>query len=149
MRLWKKEKAQDAAVMLLLGAALTLHCLERITASKVKAPLMMSPYLFPVILGGAAMLLGCLLLRTAAAERQDEAEPPRLRLRDVAAVLLLSAAYDVLMTRIGFIPATALYLLAFIAFLGERRPFILIPVAALTPLVLYAVFKLGLGVRMP
>lgn len=149
MRLLKRRKAQDAMAMLLLGAALTVHCAVQWRTAKVKAPWIMSPYLFPTVLGGAAVLLGLSLLKTAAAEQREEGPAAPIRLREVLAVLALSILYDILMTRIGFLPATALYLLAMIAFLGERRPLVLVPVAALTPLALYVIFKLGLGVRLP
>ena len=67
----------------------------------------------------------------------------------MAVLVLLTAAYLALMGLISFIPATALYLAALIRLLGERRWGLIAAVAVLTPLALYALFALGLNVRLP
>ena len=57
--------------------------------------------------------------------------------------------YDLALGWIGFRPATAIYLALMMLFLGERKWYVLLLVAAVTPFALYAIFKLGLNVRLP
>ena len=155
MRFLRDRSAQDGLAVLVLGCALLGHCLYKTATARIRSSWIMSPYLFPTILACSAILLGALLLASRAAacrraEGQEKAPAAgALRLRDAAAVLALSIAYDALLTRAGFLASSALYLAAMTAFLGERRVRVWLPVAVLMPLALYAVFKLGLGVRLP
>ena len=155
MRFLHGKSAQDGLAVLVLGCALLGHCLYKSATARIRSSWIMSPYLFPTILAGAAILLGVLMLasgvsagRRAAGQGKAHA-PGALRLRDAAAVLALSIAYDLLLTRAGFLVSSALYLAARTAYLGERRVKVWLPVAVLMPLALYALFKLGLGVRLP
>jgi hypothetical protein len=67
----------------------------------------------------------------------------------VLIVVLMSAANCALISLIRFLPASMLFLAAMIWFLGERRPWMIAAVSIVMPLVLYALFGLGLGVRLP
>ena len=64
-------------------------------------------------------------------------------------VIVLAVLYDIALPYAGFIPSTAVFLAAMVLFLGERKWYIFVPVAVLTPLILYAIFRLGLNVRLP
>ena len=59
------------------------------------------------------------------------------------------AAYCALLPLLHFLPASALFLAGMMLFLGERRWWSIAAVAVAAPLVLYALFALGLGVRLP
>lgn len=136
--------------MLLLGAAFLTHCLVMHAGLRSHPAWIMSPYFFPAILAGCALALGLSLtlsgLRRSGAE---EAPAGRLRAADLAAALALAVAYRALLPLAGFLPATCGYLLLMTAWLGERRLPVLLPVALATPLVLFLVFRTGLGVRLP
>ena len=64
-------------------------------------------------------------------------------------VVEMSVAYCFLLPILTFIPATALFLYSLMSFLGEQRRKIALPLAVLVPLLLYAIFTLGLNVRLP
>lgn len=151
-RLIKNRQVIDGLVVTLLGLWLLVYAVNSFLNARVKAPWIMSPYLFPMILAGAAILLGLIILIPAlvsAGKSGQDDKGPALRLLDVIVVLCLSILYDIIMRYIGFIPATILLLLGMIAFLGERRVKVLVPIAVLTPVILTLIFKVGLGVRLP
>ena len=147
----RNRKAVDGAVVTGLGIWLLFYAVTHFLNTRTKTPWIMSPYLFPLILAGSTILLGLTILIPALVrEKQDgEADREKGNALGVLIVLVLSVAYDILMQFAGFIPSTAIVLLAMIAFLGERRLKILIPVAVLMPVVLTLIFKVGLGVRLP
>ena len=149
MKILKRRDVQDGLAMLLLGAALLVHCLVKAGQMRQKTAFFMSPYFFPVILSGCGILLGALLAGAGLRSGAEEAPRGRLRAADLLAALALTVAYRALLPVLGFMPATVLFLAGMTAWLGERRLPVLIPVAVLTPLVLYLVFRTGLGVRLP
>ncbi len=148
----KKRQAADGAVVAGLGVWLLIHSVTHLLNMKAKASWIMSPYLFPLILAGAVIILGLTILipAFAADDRKETTDQEKhgnsLR---VFILLAISIVYDILMRFAGFIPSTAAVVLAMTAFLGERRLKILIPMAVFTPVVLTLIFKVGLGVRLP
>jgi putative tricarboxylic transport membrane protein len=116
-----------------------------------KEALIGAPTLIP---WGVAMCLLCaagiLLVRAlsgkalALADRLAGAE----RVRIVGAALL-AGAYVFIVTRLGFIMTTFLFLSSFGLVLGERRWLKLILFAAVTPVAIYLIFSTILNVPLP
>ena len=136
--------------MLLPGAVLLVHCLLKAGSLRQKTAFYMSPYFFPALIALCAIALGTALVLSALREAgggaagRGEAHPRRLCL-----LLLLTAAYQALLPRLGFVPSTALYLLLALLLFGERRPGVLLTLPLAAPLLLRLLFETGLGVRLP
>ena len=150
----KNKTIQDGAAVLLAGLALGVYSLVSFRRAAVQTAWILSPWLFPMLLAVFAALLGAALLGgcRGTAERRDEqraGKPDGRRARRVFITALMAAAYCALLPLIRFLPATALFLAAMMLFLGERRWWVIAAVAVAAPLVLYALFALGLGVRLP
>lgn len=155
LRRFLKTRA-DGLVVTLLGIAFLAYSVDQFRAMSRKVNWIMSPYLFPMIVAGMAILLGIGII--VESRRKDEkqakadAEGGRSTLRralDVVLVIAMAVLYEIALPYTGFIPATAVFLAVMVLFLGERRWYIFVPVAVLTPLILYAIFRLGLNVRLP
>ena len=151
----KNKSIQDSIAVFLLGLALGIYSLIRFRSAAVQTRWILSPYLVPLLLSVFAILLSLSLFgeglgeRGRAREDAAQAKPAPRKLRNVLIVVLMSAAYCALISLIRFLPASMLFLAAMIWFLGERRPWMIAAVSIVMPLVLYALFGLGLGVRLP
>ena len=151
----KNKSVQDSVVVLGLGLALGIFSIYSFFHSKVKAEWIMSPYLFPMLIALFAIAMAyCLFMEGKHQVDAERAGAPvanrdSIKLKSVVIVVGLSVIYYVLMRVITFIPATVLFLAALMWFMGERRWKVLVPVAVLAPLVIYALFALGLNVRLP
>ena len=155
MRRFLKTRA-DGLVVTLLGIAFLAYSVNQFNAMSRKVNWIMSPYLFPMIVAGMAILLGIgIIVESRGKDEKQakaEAEGGRSTLRktlDVVLVIVMAVLYDIALPYAGFIPSTAVFLAAMVLFLGERKWYIFVPVAVLTPLILYAIFRLGLNVRLP
>ena len=147
----KNAKIQEGLVVLGLGLALAVYSLYKFTTAAVKTAWIMSPYLFPLVLAVFTVLIalslileGCHELRSTTGKSGES-----LRLKSVGAVMLLCIVYMLLLPRLGFIGATALFLAVFIRFLGERRIWLVALIAVVMPVALYLIFGVGLSVRLP
>lgn len=156
-KLWKKPGAIDGAAVTCLGLAFLIFSLVQFHAMSAKVSWMMSPYLFPILVGILAVILGIGMLRegmaeeTPQAQEQEKAEG-RSAVRkavDTLCVIAMTVLYDLALPHLGFLGATPLYLAAMTVFMGERKWYAVLAVAVLAPLALYAVFRLGLQVRLP
>ena len=152
----KNKSVQDSIAVLALGLALGIFSVYSFFNSKVKAAWIMSPYLFPMLIALFAIGLSyCLFMEgkhqvdAQKASGKEAAKAEAIKLKNVVAVVAISIVYYILMRVITFIPATVLFLAALMWFMGERRWKVLIPVAILAPLVIYAIFVWGLSVRLP
>ena len=155
MRRFLKTRA-DGLVVTLLGIAFLAYSVDQFRAMSRKVNWIMSPYLFPMIVAGMAILLGIGIIVESRGKDEKQAkadaEGGRSTLRralDVVLVIAMAVLYEIALPYTGFIPATAVFLAVMVLFLGERRWYIFVPVAVLTPLILYAIFRLGLNVRLP
>ena len=155
MRRYLKTRV-DGLVVTLLGIAFLAYSVNQFNAMSRKVNWIMSPYLFPMIVAGMAILLGIGIIVESRGKDEKQAkadaEGGRSTLRralDVVLVIAMAVLYEIALPYTGFIPATAVFLAVMVLFLGERRWYIFVPVAVLTPLILYAIFRLGLNVRLP
>ena len=151
----KNKNVQESVVVFLLGVALGAYSLISFYTARVQTKWIMSPYLFPLLLSAFAVLLSVSLFAEGRYEvsRDRDGETPAksapLSYKNVLIVVLMGVAYYVLISLIHFIPASMVFLAAMIWFLGERRWWMIAAVAIAMPLILYALFGLGLNVRLP
>lgn len=143
----KNSNLPEAALALLGGLALGSYSLVRFRSAAVRLPWALSPWLFPLLLAVFALLLSAALLWEGRAPRA--AEPGGQDLKKLGLLLGLSLLYALLLPWLHFVPASALYLAALMGCLGERRWPLIAAVALLLPLLLFALFGLGLRVRLP
>ena len=143
----KNKSIQDSIAVFLLGLALGIYSLIRFRSAAVQTRWILSP-VFAILLSLSLFGEG-LGERGRACEDAAQAKPAPRKLRNVLIVVLMGAAYCALISLIRFLPASMLFLAAMIWFLGERRPWMIAAVSIVMPLVLYALFGLGLGVRLP
>lgn len=151
----KNKNVQESVVVFLLGMALGAYSLISFHTARVQTKWIMSPYLFPLLLSVFAVLLSVSLFAEGRYEvsRERAGEAPAklapLNYKNVLIVVLMGVGYYVLISLIHFIPASMVFLAAMIWFLGERRWWMIAAVAIAMPLILYALFGLGLNVRLP
>ncbi|MDO4862045.1 MAG: tripartite tricarboxylate transporter TctB family protein [Eubacteriales bacterium] len=143
---------REGLAVLTAGLALGVYSIISFRRSAVQTAWILSPWLFPMLLAVFAAALGAALLgggcRETAKSRNADKPDARGALRVLAAALMV-AAYCALLPLLHFLPASALFLAGMMLFLGERRWWSIAAVAVAAPLVLYALFALGLGVRLP
>lgn len=150
----KNKNVQDSIVVFLLGLALGIYSLVSFYTARVQTKWIMSPYLFPLLLSVLTILLSVSLFaegryEVAQARSGEVKSKSPLKLKNVLVVVLMGIAYYVLISLIHFIPATIIFLAAMICFLGERRWWLIAIIAVAMPFILYALFQLALGVRLP
>ena len=150
----KNKNVQDSIVVFLLGLALGIYSLVSFYTARVQTKWIMSPYLFPLLLSVLTILLSVSLFaegryEVAQARSGEVKSKSPLKLKNVLVVVLMGIAYYVLISLIHFIPATIVFLAAMIWFLGERRWWLIAIIAVAMPFILYALFQLALGVRLP
>ena len=147
----KKQKIQEGLTVLALGLALAVYSLYKFTTAAVKTAWIMSPYLFPLLLAVFTILIALSLVLEGIHEvcAQTKGGAASFHLKSVVVVMLLCIAYMLLLPRLGFIGATALFLAAFIPFLGERKVWLVALIAITMPILLYLIFGVGLSVRLP
>ena len=112
-----------------------------------------SPYLFPVLVSVFGLLLAVSLfadaLHDVRAQEQRGVAEGKKNLRGALVFIGASVLYYVLMPHIHFIPATVLYLAGLFVYLGERKWWKVALLSVITTGVVYALFGLGLNVRLP
>lgn len=152
----KNRSVQDSIVVLLLGLALGIHSGYSFFHAKVKAAWIMSPYLFPMLIACFAIGLSYSLFMEGKHQVMKEknsgieaAKPAPIKLKKVTVTIAFCLVYYAAMTVITFLPATALFLAAFMWYMGEHRLKVLIPLSLIMPVLLYVIFQLGLNVRLP
>ncbi len=109
----------------------------------------LGPAFFPRLLALALAVLAATLVVRAVMGRSDPSRPPAVRSRVFAAVLVLLAAYALLLPSAGFLLATPLMLGTVIWLLGLRRWPSLVGTALGVTATLYLVFGRALHVLLP
>lgn len=116
----------------------------------------LSPYLFPILIGILIVFLSFSLLADGLKQRRaEQAEKhtteqglPVLWTRVLIAVVL-AAGYFFLLEPLTFIPATVLFLVSMFLFLGERRIWLIALLSLATTLAIYYIFGMLLHVMLP
>lgn len=147
----KHPKIQEGILVLSLGAALGIYSLYSFFTATVKTQWIMSPYLFPLLLAAFAVLISLSLILEGVHDcaAGENTATSSLALKPICIVLLLCILYAALLPRLSFIPATMLFLAAFIRYLGEKRVWLIALIAVIMPVLLYLIFGVGLSVRLP
>ena len=169
----KNKNVQDAIVVGGLGIALMIYSLYMFNHAKVKVDWSMSPDLFPLLLSVMTLLMTFSLFMDGRYEVTcqdkesegkaeasiadftddstvaDKSKEGRKNLLKAGAVVLFRIGYMFLVDLVHFIPATMVFLAVLIWFLGERKWWKIALISILIPLMLYAIFALGLNVRLP
>jgi hypothetical protein len=123
-------------------------------------PLALSPGLFPFILGVCLVALVLVLIlrniRRPAKEETDKAPLPgessnmvKARWIKITAITALSLVYILLLSIAGFIISSAVYVLALMLLLGERKWWKLIITPVMVSLLIFTLFAKGLKVYLP
>ena len=110
-----------------------------------------SPYLFPALISLLGLLLAVSLAADAlrGGEERGAAEGAPKDRPAPAVFLAASALYRLLLPVLHFLPATALYLMGLFLFLGERRWLRAALLSAAVTAGVFALFGLGLSLRLP
>jgi FlaA1/EpsC-like NDP-sugar epimerase len=138
----------ESAVFFILGIALFLYAMIN-HYSGIAKEWKMSPYLFPVLIAVFLVLLSVSLYsegKRVSGQSQEGATP---KIKTVFIAVLMMLGYFFLMPLIGFLPMTAVYLMAFFYFLGERHWIRMILLSAITSGLLYVIFDMMLNVMLP
>jgi hypothetical protein len=157
----KNKSIQECLCVFALGAALLCYSLvEHYGGPHVEWK--MSPYLFPSLVAVFLMLLGVSLLfdglgQIKAAKRISEAgtdgkrgdTAKEVKWKTVLVTIALAVVYYLVLPFLTFIPATIVFLVAFIFFLGERRYWLIALIAVISSVLLWAIFGIALGVMLP
>ena len=125
MRRFLKTRA-DGLVVTLLGIAFLAYSVNQFNAMSRKVNWIMSPYLFPMIVAGMAILLGIGIIVESRGKDEKQAkadaEGGRSTLRralDVVLVIAMAVLYEIALPYTGFIPATAVFLPVMVRFSGS------------------------------
>jgi hypothetical protein len=153
----KNKSLQESLFVFALGAALLWYSLaEHYGGPKVEWK--MSPYLFPSLVAVFLMLLAISLLcdglsqlkgaKNASAGSRDDSTK-EAKWKTVLVTIALAVVYFLVLPFLTFIPATIIFLSAFIFFLGERRYWLIALIAVISSVALWAIFGIALGVMLP
>lgn len=142
---------QDAVLFTILAVALLIYALvNHYSAGNIEWK--MSPYLFPVLIAVfiAALALslvadGIRQLKTGEADEKKTA----VKWKGVLFTIAASVVYYGIMRIVTFVPATILFLVAMLYYLGERRLWLIGLVSVISSLSIYVIFGLLLNVMLP
>ena len=155
----KNKSLQESLFVFALGAALLWYSLaEHYGGPKVEWK--MSPYLFPSLVAVFLMLLAVSLLFEGLGQLKADSPAPvkadnrgdntkEAKWKTVPVPIALAVVYYLVLPFLTFIPATIIFLFAFIFFLGERRYWLMALIAVISSAALWAIFGIALGVMLP
>ena len=115
----------------------------------------LSPGVFPALFGGVLLTLSLNLIYRGYKEVKKSGENKKydnidkVSLLNVILIVIISLTYLWALSYLGFIISSIIYLFIFMFYIGERRIWVLIAIAILTPLISYLIFSIGLGVSLP
>ena len=105
-KLLRNHTFQDGLVVTMLALAFLIHAIAQFLRMSARVAWIMSPYLFPMILGAMGLLLGLVILYGGIREVRgntdtgtEKARPDRLGFQRVLVVIALAIAYDALLPR--------------------------------------------------
>lgn len=143
----------EGIVFFLAGIGLLVYSAKE-TAKIMPQYWSISPYMLPSIIAVAMILMSVILFfqglaeqKRMGAEEKKAADP--INWRGVLGACGLVILYYILLPLIHFLPATVLFLAAFLYFLGERKPLRLVLIPLLTSGVLYLLFDVALSLMLP
>ncbi len=121
--------------------------------------LALAPTFWPNIIMALLALIGIImvissmmLLRApeqADKDSEDQSYGPALALTRVIACIVVMFIYQALLEPLGFVAASMLAIIVLTVLGGERRAYVVLPVAILVPLGLYWFFTVAASVQIP
>lgn len=142
---------QDALLFFILAAALMVYALVN-HYSTANLEWKTSPYLFPVLI---AVFIGALSFSLLAdgirqlKESKEDSKTTVVNWKGVVYTIAASVIYYGIMRIVTFVPATILFLVAMLVYLGERRIWVVGLVSIVSALSIYAIFGVLLNVMLP
>jgi putative tricarboxylic transport membrane protein len=106
------------------------------------------PAFFPILLAGALGLSGLAILFQGLKKRNEET-PPGHAIRKPGLAALLTTLYVALFQTLGFAVSTWLYTLSVTLMFRRDRLLVPIVVPIVSTVLIYLLFQVGLGVRLP
>ena len=145
---------QDSIFVGLCSVVLLIYSLYHHNFDNNTSDWKTSPYLFPVLISVFGLLLTVSLIMDGLQEMRsgEEKKKDTGSKRNLVGVLVLiaaSLAYYFLLPILHFIAATIIFLAALFIYLGERKWWKIALLAVVTTLAIYALFGMGLNVRLP
>lgn len=107
------------------------------------------PRLFPYIAGGLTLIFAVLIAVRPDGQNRFAAFSDPLVRRNVIFAIVLAAAYVALLETLGFILSSVLTLIAFFIGFGERRWYMVLPIAVAVPVVVLVIFAKFFKVTLP
>lgn len=116
-----------------------------------KAEWKTSPYLFPILVSVIMIFLSFSLLNYGKKEMKAENRNIKasIKMKDITITVVSSIAYYRIMTFIGFIPATILFLAFMFLYFGERRIWYVAFITMVCSFGIYGLFAILLNVMLP
>lgn len=142
---------QDALFFFILAVVLMIYALVN-HYDTANLEWKTSPYLFPVLI---AIFIGALSFSLVAdgirqiKSSEKDSDKIAAQWKGVVYTILVSVLYYVIMSVITFIPATILFLVAMMLYLGERRIWLIAAVSIISSLAIYIIFGMLLHVMLP
>lgn len=142
----KKSKVQDGLVFIILSGLIIKEALNY----HKYGSWVLSPSLIPIGIAGIMILLSLTMIVSAIRkEEEGESSFSWKTMKNPILVLLATVLYLVLLPVIHFLIASCGYLVLMMVILEERKPLNIGLIAIVIPLILYGLFGILLGVRLP
>lgn len=146
-RIRNRRALLEGLCFLTLALALLWHALHS-HAHGIPVGWELSPSLFPLLIAMFLLILSLALIREGFHSSAQE-DQTALNWRPVVVTVLAALAYFLLMPRLGFVLATACFLVGMMVYLGERRPLPLILLPLCFSAGVYLLFARLLHVMLP
>ncbi len=142
---------QDAILFFILAAALMIYSLVN-NYSTANMEWKTSPYLFPVLIAVFIGALSYSLLADGIRQMkagEEDVKKTAAKWNGVLFTIAASIIYYGIMRIVTFVPATILFLVAMLVYLGERRIWLVGLVSVISSLAIYVIFGMLLNVMLP
>lgn len=142
----KKSKVQDGLFFIILSGLIIKEALNY----HKYGSWVLSPSLIPIGIAGIMIFLSLIMIVSASKKEEAvEATFSWKAMKNPILVLAVTVLYLVLLPVIHFLLASCGYLVLMMVILEERKPLTIGLIAIVMPMVLYGLFGILLGVRLP
>lgn len=141
----KKSKVQDGLIFIILSAWIIKEALNYHKYGSWA----LSPSLIPIGIAGVMVFLSVIMILSAIREEIAEQAFSLETLKNPVLVFVVTVLYLVLLPMMHFLIATCSYLVLMMLILGERKLLNILLISIAIPSLLYGLFDVLLGVRLP
>lgn len=148
---FSNKNVKEAILFFLLAVALLIYSLVNHYGS-TSLKWNMSPYLFPTLISIFIGMLSISLAFEGIKEiKANKKNVPKANIlwKNVLFTIVASIIYFILMDIISFIPATILFLVSMLLYLGERRIWLIVLISVGVTTIIYVLFGVLLHVMLP